>query len=682
MKKALLPFLLLAIVTGWVSAQTVILDFETPETSTTFQYFGSSLDPTLNQVVDNPDASGENTSALVGEFIKPAGAEVWAGAFSNPDPATLLDMSANNRISIKVYMPHPGNLSIKLEQSPDGGDNWIQTVTNTRVNEWETLVFDVAQPSLEAPFTAAAGHVYARLVLFFDFGSNGTDEDVVYYFDDVVTLPPAPTIVNILDFETPETSTTFQYFGSPIDGSFNQIVENPLPDGINTSAMVAEFIKPDVAEVWAGAFSNPNPSQLITLDPGSQICIKVLMDHPGNLALKLEQGTGGQPNWVTIVENDTPGEWTELCFDPTSPSVEAPFEPASGSFERVVLFFDFGTGGTGEVVTSYFDDLVVKTTAAPQARTIHFRVDMNNYTGNFDQVYLSGSFNDWSGTANPLSDPEFDGIWEGTLELFNGAYEFKVTLDDWAAQEEFYGIEECTRRDLSGQFVNRLLLVSGDADLPEFAFNSCYDFGDEVLLTFRLGFGSTEPSPDGVWLAGGGNFGDPGSDYRMVYQDEGYYEITVPRRRGFSGYYTFTNGNCPDYSCKEDISGQDCANPENFNDRFLNAAMDNVTIATCYGQCTQDLLCEVGIDRPQHDAGVFELYGNPAFNGTAVIAFGDATGPDKIIHLSDALGRIVGQWRVQDDMPFYTLSLQDLSRGIYYVTVTSAHRYYTRKLIH
>ncbi len=547
-------------------AVTTILDFETVETSTTFQYFGSNLDGTLNAVVANPDPTGVNTSANVANFIKPAVAEVWAGAFSNPNPVTLVDLTTNNRISVNVYMDHIGSLSLKLEQSTTGGDNWVITVPNTKINEWETLTFDAAIPSIEAPNTTATGHVYQRIVLFFDFGTAGTGTDQLYYFDDIVTLPPPPTVTTILDFETPETSTVFQYFGSALDGTFTTIIANPDPSGDNTSANVTEYIKPGVAEVWAGAFSNPNPTTPVTLDAGSEVCIKVWMDHIGNLTLKLEGGTSGQANWVTTVANTRINEWEEICFDPTVPSIEAPFEAASGTYERIVLFFDFGTPGTGSDVTYYFDDIVVKSTGAPEVRLVNFSVDMNSYSENFDQVYVSGSFNSWSGDANPLTDVDFDGIWEGSIEVINGAYEYKFTLDNWAAQEEFGGFEECTKRDPSGQFVNRLLLVSGDTDLPTYCFNSCYACGEEVSITFQLGFGSVIPSPDGVWLAGGGNFDVPGGKFQMSDDDmDGIYEITVPRARGFNSYYTFTNGNCPDYSCKEDLTGLECGDPNNFN---------------------------------------------------------------------------------------------------------------------
>jgi hypothetical protein len=388
-------------------------------------------------------------------------------------------------------------------------------------------------------------------VLFFDFGTGGTGTDVTSYFDDLQTLPPAPVVTTILDFEAPETSTGFQYFGSNLDGTFTSVIANSNASGINTSDSVTQFIKPAVAEVWAGAFSNPNPTTPVVIDAGTLVCIDVHMDHIGNLALKLEQGTSGQANWVTTVSNTVVNEWEQICFDPTAPSIEAPFEPASGTYQRIVLFFDFGTAGTGTDVTYYFDNIVTVSSGAPEFRTVHFSVDMNEYTENFDQVYLSGSFNNWSGDATPLADPDFDGVWEGDISVTNGAYEYKITLDNWAAQEEFNGFEECTRYDASGQFVNRLLLVSGDVELPTFCFNSCYACGEEVDITFRLGFGDADPSPDGVWIAGGGNFDVPGGKFPMSDPDgDQIYEITVPRAMGFTSYYTFTNGNCPDYSCK------------------------------------------------------------------------------------------------------------------------------------
>ena len=91
-------------------------------------------------------------------------------------------MVSSTKISVQVHYGHIGNLTLKLENSVDGGANWVQTVANTKVNEWETLTFDVAIPSIEAPNMAAAGHIYNTITLFTDFGSSPT-ADQLYYLD-------------------------------------------------------------------------------------------------------------------------------------------------------------------------------------------------------------------------------------------------------------------------------------------------------------------------------------------------------------------------------------------------------------------------------------------------------------------------------------------------------------------
>ena len=45
--------------------------------------------------------------------------------------------------------------------------------------------------------------------------------------------------------------------------------------------------------------------------------------------------------------------------------------------------------------------------------------------------------------------------------------------------------------------------------------------------------------------------------------------ITKTVDEGFSSYYIFTNGACGDYSCKEQLAGLPCSNPDNYNDRYV-----------------------------------------------------------------------------------------------------------------
>jgi len=679
MKKFLFSILSFCCAVVFAQAQGTILDFEAAATSTVFQYFGSPLDGTFNQVIANPNSTGINTSSMVGKYTKPGVSEVWAGCFSNPNPTTPVDLTSSNKIAINVHMDHIGSVSLKLEGAINGGDNWVVTVPNTKVNQWETLVFDATLPSIEPPSTAAAGHVYARVVLFFDFGTAGNGTDIVSYFDDIKTLPAAIVTTTVLDFEAPETGTVFQYFGSPLDGTFTEIINNPNASGINNSAKVTKYIKPAISEVWAGAFTNPNPTTPVNFGSGGQICAKVHMDHIGSLSIKLEGSTSGKPNWIQTVANTKINQWEELCFDSSLPSLEPPFEAASGGYTRVVIFYDFGTAGTGTEVVSYLDDIVVKSSGAPQPRTVNFSVNMNNYAPNFNKVYVSGSFNNWSGDANPLIDDNFDGIWTGSITATNGAYEYKITLDNWAAQEQFIGTEECTKTDPSGQFVNRLLLVSGNTDLPKFCFNSCYACGEEVKVTFKLGMNGNTPNPDGVWIAGGGNFDVPGGRYKMK-PNAGIYELVVPRKRGFNSFFTFANGPCADYSCKENIAGLPCGNPNSFNDRFLSAVQKDTTVATCFGACFTNAQCISAVSAPIEDAQIFSLTGNPAGNGATVLNFSRLATSDKTISLTNTVGQIVHQWNLGANEAAFNLPTENLQPGIYFVTVRSGQRFFTRKL--
>jgi Secretion system C-terminal sorting domain/Carbohydrate-binding module 48 (Isoamylase N-terminal domain) len=685
MKNFIYTALLFCCVVSLSFAQTTILDFEAPATSTVFQYFGSPLDGSVNTVIANPNATGANTSSKVSRFVKPAVAEVWAGAFSNPNPTTAVDLTTNGKVKIKVHMDHVGVVMLKFEGSTNGGANWEQTVTNTKVNQWEELTFDATLPGLAAPNTPAKGFIYARVVVFFDFGTVGTGTEVVSYFDDIVAIPgaSAPVTTKILDFEAPATTSDFQYFGSALDGTKTTVIANPNATGVNTSSKVTEYKKPAVSEVWAGAFASPDPTTPVDFTSGGQICADVHMDHIGSLSIKLEGSTSGKPNWITKVPNTKVNQWETLCFDASAPSLEAPFEAASGTYTKVVIFYDFGTAGTGTEVTSYLDNIVVKSSSAPVARTVKFNIDLNSYAPNFDKVFVAGTFNNWSIDANELSDPNMDGIYTGSVSVPNGSYEYKVLVKSGAVEtwEQLPSTAECVKVDPSGAFINRLLLVSADVDLPKTCFASCYACGEEVKMTFRLGMNGVAPSADGVWIAGGGNFDVPGGRYKMKPLANNVFELVVPRKRGFKSFFVFTNGACPDYSCKEQLMGLPCSVPTNFNDRFIPDVTKDTIYATCFGTCFNNVACVSGTDAPVSDAGLFQLLGNPVQNDAAMLQFGNDISAEKLVQVTNTVGQVIHTISVQSGDTQLSLPLEKIPSGIYFVTVRAENRYFTRRFV-
>ncbi len=398
--------------------------------------------------------------------------------------------------------------------------------------------------------------------------------------------------VTIYDFETPETSGDFQHFGSTLEEAIAPIIANPDASGANASGMVMEFVKPAGSEVWAGAFANPGPN--VNLMGASQICIDVWYPEAGNLALKLENSPSGGADWILTSDISDTNQWTNICYDLTAASIEDPMLPAVGNeYNGLVLFADFGASLDADR-TYYIDNIVVVYGGSTEA-TANYTIDMSEYEGDIDTVFLSGSFNNWS-LDTPMTD-QGDGTWTVDVIGNTGPVEYLYYVKVSDTWEQFGITDNCVKisygADGEPEFINRQGVLLDGASVTD-CWESCFACGDAVNITFNLGFADNLMVADSVYLAGGGNFENPGGRFRMTDPDgDGIYSITIERERGFTSFYTFANGPCPDFSCKENIGGQDCADPDNFNDRFLDAVMDDTVISTCFGECREDTDCSV-----------------------------------------------------------------------------------------
>jgi len=95
----------------------------------------------------------------------------------------------------------------------------------------------------------------------------------------------------------------------------------------------------------------------------------------------------------------------------------------------------------------------------PGPHNTTFIVDMSGYGGSFTTVYISGQFNGWDGTSNPLADIG-SGIWSVTLPLPEAYTEFKFQVDGWTDQEFFTDGNAGTVTN--GGFTNRYINVTGE----------------------------------------------------------------------------------------------------------------------------------------------------------------------------------------------------------------------------
>lgn len=307
---------------------TLPIDFENPEISYVFTSFGGAD----LSVVENPDPSGENTSANVGRLFKTAGSEGWAGGFLQlPSP---IDFDAADQFSVKVWSPKSGIVvRLKVENESNGDIFYEADATTTTSDQWENLTYDFSGID--------KSQSYHKVVIFFDFGNPGDDSE--YFFDDFALSSLTQPFSLPINFEAENVDYTFTDFGNVSTSR----IDNPDPSGSNTSAKVAALNKASGAETWGGTFMQLGDP--IDFDANDQLAVKVWSPKSG-IVVKMKVENSGNPdiNYEVDVINTMSNTWEELVYDFSSID-------KSQTYDRVVVFFDFGANGDGS--DYYFDDI-------------------------------------------------------------------------------------------------------------------------------------------------------------------------------------------------------------------------------------------------------------------------------------------------------------------------------------
>lgn len=140
----------------------------------------------------------------------------------------------------------------------------------------------------------------------------------------------------------------------------------------------------------------------------------------------------------------------------------------SGFTNRVVV-----VGTTAMVLPTVCWQSCSACSATPSNTDVTFKVDMANYVGlGTGTVYVSGTFNGWSGTANPLTQEGTTSIWSAVVPVAPGTIEYKFQVNNWASDETLTAGSSCTVTN-SG-FTNRSLVVGSTAIVnPVVCWASC-----------------------------------------------------------------------------------------------------------------------------------------------------------------------------------------------------------------
>lgn len=164
-----------------------------------------------------------------------------------------------------------------------------------------------------------------------------------------------------IDFESANINYAFADFG----GAVGSKVANPDKTGMNTSTNVGKVVKTAGAETWAGnvlslyapiEFGNNNGFKVKVWSPKAGAVVK----------LKLENNDNADLNFEVDARTTVANQWEELSFNFSGRNTGV-------TYQKVILFFDFGNWGDG--ASYYFDDVKLA-----YITDISYQEDFENFT--------------------------------------------------------------------------------------------------------------------------------------------------------------------------------------------------------------------------------------------------------------------------------------------------------------
>ena len=192
------PFILLLIISNNVLRQTLQDNFDGYGNISIWEGDNCNIDTSFN----NPFSSAINSSTKVLKY------DDYGSAYANVkfDIGRNLNLSQNNVISLKIYVPSSGitgtqnnQVSLKLQNGnlTSPWSNQTEVIKNIILNQWQTVTFDFANDpyiNFDASSPAPILRTDFNRVLIQVNGENNTDQLIAYiddfiYYDTVVVGP-------------------------------------------------------------------------------------------------------------------------------------------------------------------------------------------------------------------------------------------------------------------------------------------------------------------------------------------------------------------------------------------------------------------------------------------------------------------------------------------------------------
>lgn len=307
-------------------------------------------------------ATAETTKELVVSFIPPSDLVVDIQPVTGDNMSINLSATANLATYFQVYF----------------GDIPNEVPVNFN-------------PKAVVTHTYATVGVYTVKVVALNGGAATIESTQTVTIANPVLLP--------IDFQSSTINYAFTNFG----GATSTVINNPDVSAGNGSSKVAQFFKNDGSEVWAGSyltlgspidFKSMQTMKMKVWSPKAGIIVKMKLENATDDKIAIEVDA------TTTIANG----WEELSYDFTAANNDK-------SYQKVVVFFDFGVKGTG--VNYYYDD--IKQSSGVEALSLPLT---------FQSSALTYSFGNFGGAETTVIDnPQMNGIDTSTkvASLVKGA---------------------------------------------------------------------------------------------------------------------------------------------------------------------------------------------------------------------------------------------------------------------
>jgi hypothetical protein len=484
-----------------------------------------------------------NATNNVLQVDRTAGSQTWAGTtlgtpsgFATDIPLTL----TSSTMSVTFWSPQAGvQVRLKVEDSSDPTHTCETEATTTVANGWNTLVFDFSN---EAPGTQPLsiglgfGWTFNMASIFCDFG-NSPASSTIYYVDDVVFGGVAVVSGCTDPIATNYDATATVDDGSCLYGPVLSQIDLPVSwDDVNVDYTTTDF---------GGAASS------LVQDP----------TNATNNVLQVDR-TAGSQTWAGTTLGTPSGFATDIPLTLTSSTMSVTFwSPQAGVQVRLKVEDSSDPTHTCETeatttVANGWNTLVFDfSNEAPGTQPLSIGLGFG-WTFNMASIFCDFGNSPGSSTIYYVDDVVFGGVAvvSGCTDPTANNYDATATVDDGSCS---YG-------------------------------QSTYD------VTLSVNTANITVGSNGMY-AGGGVLGDAVAVPLSDPNGTGTWTGVVTLPAGTVGNYIFLNSpaNGGDWGAKEDLSGQACADPNNFNDRVMPAILADTTLLHCFGSCESDGTCSV-----------------------------------------------------------------------------------------